>query len=221
MKTIIFDEIFSTNEYCETHDFVEDTAVIAKRQTGGKGTKGRSFSSLEGGVYLSLVRLFPCKTNNAFSIMIASCMAVVKTLESYGVSPKIKWANDVYVNGKKICGILIKNSFEGENVRKSITGIGVNVNNDLPEELKSIAVNLKSIVGEVDTAEFAKKLIENLYVKYTVEEYKSYNMVLGKEITVISGEKSYKAVAKDISDDGNLIMENGEKLSYGEISVRL
>lgn len=221
MKTIIFDEISSTNEYCETHDFAEDTVVIAKRQTGGKGTKGRSFSSREGGVYLSLVRLNPCKTDNAFSIMIASCMAVVKTLESYGVSPKIKWANDVYLSGKKICGILIKNSFEGENVKKSITGIGVNVNNDLPEELKDIAVNLKFLVGEVDTAEFAKKLIENLYGKYTIAEYKSYNMVLGREITVLSGEKSYKAVAKDISDDGNLILTNGEKLSYGEISVRL
>lgn len=221
MKTIIFDEISSTNEYCETHDFAEDTVVIAKRQTGGKGTKGRSFSSREGGVYLSLVRLNPCKTDNVFSIMIASCMAVVKTLESYGVSPKIKWANDVYLSGKKICGILIKNSFEGENVKKSITGIGVNVNNDLPEELKDIAVNLKFLVGEVDTVEFAKKLIENLYGKYTIAEYKSYNMVLGREITVLSGEKSYKAVAKDISDDGNLILENGEKLSYGEISVRL
>ena len=97
----------------------------------------------------------------------------------------------------------------------------MNVNNDLPEELKDIAVNLKFLVGEVDTAEFAKKLIENLYGKYTIAEYKSYNMVLGREITVLSGEKSYKAVAKDISDDGNLILENGEKLSYGEISVRL
>ena len=148
-------------------------------------------------------------------------MAVVKTLESYGVSPKIKWANDVYLNGKKICGILIKNSFEGENVKKSITGIGVNVNNDLPDDLKDIAVNLKSLIGEVETEEFAKRLVENLYRKYTIEEYKSYNMVLGKEITVISGEKSYKAVAKDISDDGNLILENGRKLSYGEISVRV
>ena len=200
MKTIIFDEIFSTNEYCENHDFAEDTAVIAKRQTGGKGTKGRSFSSLCGGVYLSLVRLNPCKTENAFSIMVASCMAVVRTLEDYGVFPKIKWANDVYVNGKKICG---------------------NVNNDLPEELKGIAVNLKSLVGEVDTAEFTKKLVGNLYGSYNIKEYKSYNFILGKEITVLSGEKSYKAIAKDVSDDGNLILENGEKLSYGEISVRL
>ncbi len=222
MKKIIFDEISSTNEYCETRDFTEDTVIVAKRQTGGKGTKGRSFASRDGGVYLSLVRLYPCKTENAFSIMIASCMAVVKTLESYGVSPKIKWANDVYVNGKKICGILIKNSFEGENVGKSITGIGVNINNDLPEELKDIAVNLKSLTGAaVDTAEFTNRLVENLYKDYTIEEYKSYNLVLGKEIMVLSGEKSYKAVAKDISDNGNLILENGKKLSYGEISVRL
>lgn len=220
MKTIIFDEISSTNEYCETHDFAEDTVVIAKRQTGGKGTKGRSFSSREGGVYLSLVRLNPCKTDNAFSIMIASCMAVVKTLESYGVSPKIKWANDVYLSGKKICGILIKNSFEGENVKKSITGIGVNVNNDIPKDLADIAINLKSVVGEVDIDEFYKRLIENLYADYSVDEYRSRNIVLGKEITVIKNGESRKAVAEDVAADGSLVLKGGERLFYGEVTIR-
>ncbi len=56
MKTTIFDTLPSTNDYCETREFGEDTAIIAREQTGGKGTKGRSFSSPRGGVYLSLVR---------------------------------------------------------------------------------------------------------------------------------------------------------------------
>ena len=186
MKTTIFDTLPSTNDYCETREFGEDTAIIAREQTGGKGTKGRSFSSPRGGVYLSLVRYYPCKAENSFSLMIASCMAVVKTLELYGVSAGVKWPNDVFLNGKKICGILIKNSFEGENVKKSITGIGVNVNNDIPKDLADIAINLKSIVGEVDIDEFYKRLIENLYADYSVDEYRSRNIVLGKEITAIS-----------------------------------
>lgn len=220
MKTTIFDTLPSTNDYCETHDFGEDTAIIAREQTGGKGTKGRSFSSPRGGVYLSLVRYYPCKAENSFSLMIASCMAVVKTLELYGVRADVKWPNDVFLNGKKICGILIKNSFEGENVKKSITGIGVNVNNDIPKDLADIAINLKSVVGEVDIDEFYKRLIENLYADYSVDEYRSRNIVLGKEITVIKNGESRKAVAEDIAADGSLVLKGGERLFYGEVTIR-
>lgn len=220
MKTTIFDTLPSTNDYCETREFGEDTAIIAREQTGGKGTKGRSFSSPRGGVYLSLVRYYPCKAENSFSLMIASCMAVVKTLELYGVSAGVKWPNDVFLNGKKICGILIKNSFEGETVKKSITGIGVNVNNDIPEDLADIAINLKSVVGEVDIDEFYKWLIENLYADYSVDEYRSRNIVLGKEITVIKNGESRKAVAEDIAADGSLVLKGGERLFYGEVTIR-
>ena len=220
MKTTIFDTLLSTNDYCETHEFGEDTAIIAREQTGGKGTKGRSFSSLRGGVYLSLVRYYPCKAENSFSLMIASCMAVVKTLEFYGVRADVKWPNDVFLNGKKICGILIKNSFEGENVKKSITGIGVNVNNDIPKDLADIAINLKSVVGEVDIEDFYKRLIENLYADYSVDEYRSRNIVLGKEITVIRNGESGKAVAEDVAADGSLVLKGGERLFYGEVTIR-
>lgn len=220
MKTTIFDTLPSTNDYCETREFGEDTAIIAREQTGGKGTKGRSFSSPRGGVYLSLVRYYPCKAENSFSLMIASCMAVVKTLELFGVSAGVKWPNDVFLNGKKICGILIKNSFEGENVKKSITGIGVNVNNDIPKNLADIAINLKSVVGEVDIDEFYKRLIENLYADYSVDEYRSRNIVLGKEITVIKNGESRKAVAEDIAADGSLVLKGGERLFYGEVTIR-
>lgn len=220
MKTTIFDTLPSTNDYCETREFGEDTAIIAREQTGGKGTKGRSFSSPRGGVYLSLVRYYPCKAENSFSLMITSCMAVVKTLELYGVSAGVKWPNDVFLNGKKICGILIKNSFEGENVKKSITGIGVNVNNDIPKDLADIAINLKSVVGEVDIDEFYKRLIENLYADYSVDEYRSRNIVLGKEITVIKNGKSRKAVAEGVAADGSLVLKGGERLFYGEVTIR-
>lgn len=220
MKTTIFDTLLSTNDYCETREFGEDTAIIAREQTGGKGTKGRSFSSPRGGVYLSLVRYYPCKAENSFSLMIASCMAVVKTLEFYGVRADVKWPNDVFLNGKKICGILIKNSFEGEKVKKSITGIGVNVNNDIPKDLADIAINLKSVVGEVDIEDFYKRLIENLYADYSVDEYRSRNIVLGKEITVIKNGEPRKAVAEDVAADGSLVLKGGERLFYGEVTIR-
>lgn len=69
--------------------------------------------------------------------MANASVAVCRTLENYGLTAEIKWPNDVYVQGKKICGILIENVFSGDRISSSVVGIGVNVNNSLPEELKN------------------------------------------------------------------------------------
>lgn len=221
IKKIYFDEINSTNDYAISHDEPSDFAVIAKRQTGGKGTKGRSFSSEIGGAYLTLVRYYPLKAENSFKIMASSCLAVAKTLGVYGINASVKWANDVLAGGKKICGILIKNSFEGEYVKKSVIGIGVNLNNEIPKELSDVAVTAKELINrEIDTDEFIDRLIENLYEDYSMDEYRSKNIVLGKEIKVIEGEKAYYAKAAGIADNGNLILSDGRILSYGEVSIR-
>ena len=221
IKKIYFDEIDSTNDYAISRDEPSDFAVIAKRQTGGKGTKGRSFSSETGGAYLTLVRYYPLKAENSFKIMASSCLAVAKTLGVYGINASVKWANDVYIRKKKICGILIKNSFEGEYVKKSVIGIGVNLNNEIPKELSDVAVTAKELINrEIDTDEFIDRLIENLYEDYSMDEYRSKNIVLGKEIKVIEGEKTYYAKAAGIADNGNLILSDGRILSYGEVSIR-
>lgn len=221
IKKIYFDEIDSTNDYAISRDEPSDFAVIAKRQTGGKGTKGRSFSSELGGAYLTLVRYYPLKAENSFKIMASSCLAVAKTLGVYGINASVKWANDVLAGGKKICGILIKNSFEGEYVKKSVIGIGVNLNNEIPKELSDVAVTAKELINrEIDTDEFIDRLIENLYEDYSMDEYRSKNIVLGKEIKVIEGEKIYYAKAAGIADNGNLILSDGRILSYGEVSIR-
>lgn len=221
IKKIYFDEIDSTNDYAISRDEPSDFAVIAKRQTGGKGTKGRSFSSELGGAYLTLVRYYPLKAENSFKIMASSCLAVAKTLGVYGINASVKWANDVLAGGKKICGILIKNSFEGEYVKKSVIGIGVNLNNEIPKELSDVAVTAKELINrEIDTDEFIDRLIENLYKDYSMDEYRSKNIVLGKEIKVIEGEKIYYAKAAGIEDNGNLILSDGRILSYGEVSIR-
>ena len=145
MKIVRFEEISSTNDYVkEQKSLGENLIVIAKRQTGGKGTKGRSFSSNEGGVYLTkLVFYDNFPADKVFLVMARTAVAVCKTLESFSLKPVIKWANDVFVNGRKICGILIENSFSGKNISSSIIGVGLNVNNPLPEELSSIAISMR------------------------------------------------------------------------------
>ena len=146
MKIEFLEEVGSTNEYIKRYLLSgEDRIVIAKRQTGGKGTKGRSFLSESGGVYLSALNFyknFPAE--NAFLIMAHAAVAVSETAESFGLDPEIKWPNDVLLAGKKLAGILVENTIDGGEVKSSIVGIGLNVLNELGE-LKEIAVSLSLI----------------------------------------------------------------------------
>lgn len=222
MKTTIFDTLPSTNEELKKlKNPTEDQLYIARVQTGGKGSKGRSFISEEGGVYASLLRLNPCKASDSFTIMIGAALAVIKTLAAFEVNAEIKWPNDIFYDGKKICGILIENVFCGDEVTRSIVGIGVNVNNSLSPEIRDIATSVKLITGNSANIDvFYATLAYNLYAKHTMEEYVSYCKFLGKEITVIKGDKSYRAVADSVLPDGNLKLKSGEILSAAEITIR-
>lgn len=222
MKTIIFDEVASTNdELKKLKDPAEDVLMIARRQSGGRGSKGRLFSCEKGGAYLSLLRLYPCKAEESFSIMITAAVAVVKTLAAFDVTAAIKWPNDIFAGGKKICGILIENVFEGDTVARSIVGIGVNLNNPLPAELKNTATSVYEITGhKADIDTFVATLAYNLYQKYTIDEYRQSLGILGKKIKIIRGDETFDGVAKDVLPNGNLLLESGEILSAAEITVR-
>ena len=226
MKIIELEEVDSTNNFCKRYKGVEDITVTAARQSGGRGTKGRSFSSEEGGLYVSVMRFyknFPAE--NAFKIMLSACVAVCKTLENFGVSPVIRWANDVLVNGKKICGTLIENTFSGAYITRSIVGIGINVNNTIPAELEKIATTLSAELNrEIKVFAVKEAILRNLEKDYSVIDYKKYINWLGKEVTLKLGEESITAIALDIAEDGRLIVDiNGEikKISSAEVSLRL
>ncbi|MBQ8726715.1 MAG: biotin--[Clostridia bacterium] len=221
MKTIYFEEISSTNDYLKNLDSEEDVLAIAKRQTGGRGTKGRSFISAEGGVYLSLLRLNPCKAEDCFSIMMNSAVAVVKTLHAFDIKAKIKWPNDILVDGKKICGILIENVFSGEMVARSIVGIGLNVNNDLAKEIEDIATSTKIILNkELSPPTVTATLCYNLYQDYGFEDYSRHLLFVGEEVTIITQKSAYKAFIDQILPNGNLKTKDGKVFSAGEISIR-
>lgn len=226
MKIEILDEVGSTNDYIKRYlPSGEDRIVVAKRQTGGKGTKGRSFLSNEGGVYLSALRFFShFPARDAFRIMQHAAVAVCLTVEGYGAKPQIKWANDVLVNGKKIAGILIENAFSGPYLINSVVGIGLNVQNELGE-LSDIAVNLNDASGlNLSPAEVRARLIRNFCDTDWAESRKLYRerVLLGK-IMVTEQGNSYVATARRVLDDGRLEIEcNGEvrALSAAEISVK-
>lgn len=220
-------EVDSTNLYLKRlreAGVREDVVAVAKRQTGGMGTKGRSFLSAEGGVYLSILRFYRAfPAAEAFRIMMNSSVAVCKTVEEFGAKAEIKWPNDVFVAGRKICGILIENEVQAGNIRSSIVGIGVNVNNDV-SPLRNIAVNLKEVAGEVRTEAVRDRLIRALQTDWAFADYKGYITFLGREIFVTEGEREYFAVAKDVLPDGRLVLSEGGKtrnLTSGEIRIQL
>ena len=222
MKTISVASIESTNTYLKKLKRPkEDTLIIAKKQTGGRGTKGRSFICEEGGVYMSLLKLYPCKAEESFSIMMNSAVAVVNTLSAFDIKAKIKWPNDVIVNGKKICGILIENVFEGVDVAKSIVGIGLNVNNPIADEIRDIAISTKEVLNkELSVETVAATLAYNLYQPTSFEEYKKHLLYIGEEVTVITQKSTYRALIADILPNGNLKTGEGETLSAAEITIR-
>lgn len=227
VKRISFREIASTNDFAKQRRADgRDLFVTAKRQTGGRGTKGRSFSSDVGGVYLTSLKFydnFPAK--RAFEVMASAAVAVCKTLETFGAQPVIKWANDIHVNGKKICGILTENTFSGEYLHSSVIGIGINVCNALPDELKDIATTLYQETGKkVSVRRVTKTLIKHLSQTYAVGEYLARLGYMGRSVDLILGDERVPATLLSVDEEGGLWVEmDGTKRRFtaAEVSVRL
>ncbi len=226
-KILRFDSLPSTNDYAKTLlKNGENTVVLAARQTGGRGTKGRSFSSEKGGVYLSALTFYDgFPTKNAFLIMARSAVAVCKTVERYGVKPLIKWPNDIYVNDKKICGILIENAFTGQTVRSSIVGIGLNVSNRLPSELLPIATTLEQETGaRVQVDEVVELLIKNLQEDFVFDEYRDRVGYLEKDCKLIFEKEEISARPLRVEEDGSLLVQTAEgerRVFAAEVSLRV
>ena len=224
-KTERFDTLASTNDYAkQKRAEKENLIVIAKAQTGGRGTKGRSFSSAEGGLYLSVLTFYEnFPASRAFEIMQNAAAAVCETLALCGLRPVIKWPNDIFVNGKKICGILIENSFSGSLLSSSVVGIGLNVNNRLEKALSSIATSVWEQTGKtVETARIERTLLD-FFQKGVAEKYASYLGFIGEEVTLIVGEKQEKAALLGVDEAGNLLAETKDgtrRFAAAEVSVR-
>lgn len=226
MKIVLLDEIDSTNRFCERMlDEGEDLIVCARRQTEGMGTNGRSFLSDEGGVYLSALTFYDdLPAGDAFRIMAHAALSVCRTAEDFGLSPRIKWPNDVLVGGKKLAGILIRNVIGGGKIRASIVGIGLNVCNDL-SALGGIALSLSDAAGKtIPTDEARDRLIGHLKEETDFRDYLSRAAFLGEEILVCEGEKRYSAIARRILPDGRLEIDRAgavRALSSAEIRIVL
>ncbi len=223
MKIIELEVTESTNDEVKKYwDLGEDIAVFARRQTGGRGTKGRSFASPEGGIYISFIKHYRgLKAEKAYEVTEDISLSVALTLRAFGVKAEIKWPNDVYVGKKKICGMLTQNEIKNGYVEKTLCGIGINVNNDLPIELDGIATSLKKELGrEVDLKSVLFTLVFNLEKFQNVELYPSFSCVVGKKVKVFEPQKeAYEEKVDEILPDGRLKLADGKILSVAEIKL--
>ena len=225
-RVVHFDELPSTNDYVkEKRSEKKNLIVTAACQSQGRGTKGRSFASASGGVYLSRLTFHNAlPSKESFKIMAGAAVAVCKTLESFKLSPKIKWVNDIHVNGKKICGILIENVFSGSWVESSVVGIGLNVHNELPNELKEIATTIFECAGKAPSVKsVTKRLIKELSKGYGMEEYRAYLGYMGEDASIIIGNERAHGRLLSVDDEGGLLAEiDGEtrRFAAAEVSVR-
>ncbi len=212
------------------------TVILAESQTQGRGRLGRNFFSPRGsGIYCSILLAPTDKTEEIVLITTAAAVAVCRGIEAVtGKKVEVKWVNDIYLNGKKICGILTEamtNSTTGE-IDGIVLGIGINCNAVFPEELQEIAGNLRCKDGTAVernrlVAEILKELSSlktMIQTRSFLSEYKERSMLLGKWVTILQEPESrYRAI--DIAENGALVLEDPHGklrwLSTGEVSVRI
>ena len=170
-------------------------------------------------------------------VTISAAIAVVRAIEqTAGFTPQIKWVNDVYLNEKKVCGILTEASVDFENggLNWAVLGIGINIavpEEGFPEEIRSIAgaifdgpcpVEMRSRISAAVISRFFA-LYKNLGSNAFIESYRSHSFLTGRAITFSLGEETYRGVVTGISDEAHLLvrLDSGEERAFsaGEVQI--
>lgn len=220
-----FDTLPSTQDFLrEKWQNGQNLVAVAAEQSQGKGTKNRAFECAKGGLWLSVLTFHSgVLAKDGFLMMSRAAVAVCKTIESYGLVPKIKWANDVLLDGKKVCGVLTENRIAGGELHSTLWGIGLNVNNPLSDEIAPIATTLFAVLGrELDLREVEERLLKNLFAPFSFEEYARRLAFVGEEVAFTIGETVKKATLVGVSERGELLLGDGDETTayaYGEIAL--
>ena len=243
LEAEVKDEVTSTNALLKDMAAAgadEGRVLIAKKQTAGRGRLGRNFFSPKNGIYLSMLLKPSIDFREAMLLTTIAAVAVVEAVrEVTGKDTGIKWVNDVYLGGKKICGILTEAVTDVENGRLSyaVVGIGLNITRpseeNFPEELRDIAGFIydeeeppKGVMSKLTAAIIKNyfKYYEKLPEHSFMESYKKHQTLLNKDIVVITSDTSKKAKVKGVDDEARLLVEyedgTEEALFTGEVSVR-
>lgn len=232
-KICHFKELGSTNDKAKElalRGAEDGTVVVAEMQKSGRGRLGRTWISPQGGVYLSIIlrpaRDAPCLGYAQLTLM--GAVAVARAIKKlYGLDARIKWPNDVMLDGKKVCGIVAEASAESGRTGFVIIGIGINADTEpkeFPEELRSTATSLCCYV-KVSKEELIRVLLEEFDLLYSggfdMKLWRKLSDTLGKNVRVETLREVFSGRALDVDEDGALLVEkeNGtlQKVVAGDV----
>ncbi|MCL6610495.1 MAG: biotin--[acetyl-CoA-carboxylase] ligase [Peptococcaceae bacterium] len=239
-----YDSIDSTNREARSlasGGAPHGTLVVAEEQTGGKGRQGKGWFSPRGtGIWCSLVLRPGIAPAEASPVTLLAAVAAASAMEkTAGVSPGIKWPNDILADGRKICGILTEMSAEMERVNFLVVGTGINVNipqESFPAEVRDIATSLRAVKGgEVSRAALLRQYLREFEHYYRVwldtgfepvlDEWKKRCVTLDRPVLVKSAGESWEGWAEDVDPGGALVLrlKDGSRRRFlaGEVSLRI
>lgn len=235
-------EVDSTNTYCKKlakEHAPHGTVVIAEHQTRGRGRLGRTFCSPKNtGLYCSVLLRPDWGLDTIQLVTACTAVAAAEAVDALsGADTQIKWVNDLYLGGRKICGILTESAFcSGGKLDYLIVGIGINLcdtRSTFPEELHPIVTSIEEETGvRVSVRQMADALLERLERAYEklpdrgfLEEYRKRSFLRNQEVMVHSPAGAYPARVIGIDDSAGLVivLPDGTQrvLNTGEISVRI
>lgn len=233
------EETVSTNTDAKTafREGCRETLLLtADRQTGGRGRSGKTFLSPESGLYMSLLLPGERPLENAVGVTSCAAAAVLRAIRmTSGAECGIKWVNDLYLDGRKLCGILCESVNDPETMtsRALIVGVGINLTvsptvTDSEVRAVSLAEAGFSVSREALCAAVTKELLtvrdRNFDFAAYADEYRRASLVLGREITFTKNGLTRTGTAEAIDDHGGLSVRCGNEnvlLDSGEIHVRL
>lgn len=219
-----FEAIGSTNDLAKelaAQGAAEGCLVVAEAQQAGRGRLGRQWASPRSvGLYVSLVLRPPLPPTEVPQITLTTAVAAVRALQrAAGLTPAIKWPNDLLMDGKKVGGILTEMETESDLIRYLVLGWGLNVNNsDFPPELAAIATSLMLVAGRrfsrVAILQAWLEEFEALYERFLARDFKNilaewkrHAVTLGREVQVRQGPRLLSGKAVDVDEDGALLLE--------------
>lgn len=239
---IFLDQVDSTNTRAKQlaeSGAPDGTVVVAETQSAAKGRRGRSWMAPAGtGVWFSLLLRPQIEPEHASMLTLVAAMAVERGIRAVtGLESRIKWPNDIVIDGKKVCGILTEMSADMDSVNHVVVGIGINANiREFPEELQDKATSLLLASGQVvnraKLLNAALRAWEEYYEKYLQTEdlsllTKEYNGLLagiGGMVKVLAPKGEYTGISHGINQLGELRVEREDgtvtEVMSGEVSVR-
>ncbi|MDB6065492.1 MAG: Bifunctional ligase/repressor BirA [Pedosphaera sp.] len=238
----VFEETTSTNDVIEklARDNVKEGVVVfAESQTKGRGRLGRKWMSpARKGLWFSVLLRPGMRPTEVTQLTIAAATALFRAVRSQtGITPEIKWPNDILIKGKKVAGILTELSAELDKVKYVILGMGVDVNlaaGEFPPELRKLATSLRIESGQrQNRAELAVKILAELDRDYericsgqfeaVADEWEEHCSTIGHNVVIHIGDRRIQGSAESLDTDGALLLrtQHGrlERIIGGDVTV--